>query len=336
MSIPFSQFNPLSTDLLVTIRLLSNLRLYFCLVDNGFHTLTPSVKTAVPLSSPCHPSLHSSTPGLCHLIPASWVWTCYSLCLDRHSLKVSQGSAQCHPHRDHPHHPMERSSSTPLCPVTFYHFYRSHITTKRDLGSYPGEEFFLFQSPLLEQKLHEGRTFPVLSTGGHSQCLWSYLAESQMPSEVRQVTAMSDEDRMKGKKEECVLLWVHVPWKAFNIEIMLSNKTHQAAESTLCLHLHIGQARLPMQFPVWYLLSQMVSGKPKDILSSPHAASSWVLVCFFFFQFLATVSHHWQIYSTQDPAGFDHQFSSKTQLPSVRKANWNSKSNVNKRARELE
>ena len=57
-----------------------------------------------------------------------------------------------------------------------------------------------------------------------------------------------------------------------------SNKTHQAAESTLCHHLHLGQARLQMQFPVWYLLSQMVSGKPGgDVLCSPHAVSSWFL-----------------------------------------------------------
>ena len=57
-----------------------------------------------------------------------------------------------------------------------------------------------------------------------------------------------------------------------------SNKTHQAAESTLCHHLHLSQARLQMQFPVWYLLSQMVSGKPGgDVLCSPHAVSSWFL-----------------------------------------------------------
>ena len=114
-----------------------------------------------------------------------------------------------------------------------------------------------------------------------------------------------------------------------------SNKTHQAAESTLCHHLHLGQARLQMQFPVWYLLSQMVSGKPGgDVLSSPHAVSS----CFFFLGGgrLATMSHHCQIYSTQDPVGFVYQFSSKTQLPSFRKGNWNFKSNVNKRAKELE
>ena len=221
MSIPFSQFNPLSTYLLVTVSLFSNLQLCFCLADHGFHTLTPPVKTAVPLSSPCHPSLHSSALGLCHLILA---WTCYSLGLDYHSLEVSQGSAQCRPHGDHPHHPMECSSSLTLCPVTFYHFLQ--VTHHYQKGSRKlfGEEFVLFQSPLLEQKLHEGRTFPVLSTGGHSQCLRSYLAGSQMPSEVRQLTAMSDEDRMKSKKEECVLLWVHVPWKAFNIEIRLQVK----------------------------------------------------------------------------------------------------------------
>jgi len=63
MSIPFSQFNPLSTCLLVAVSLFSNLRLCFCLADHGFHTLTPPARTTVPLSSPCHPSLHSSTLG---------------------------------------------------------------------------------------------------------------------------------------------------------------------------------------------------------------------------------------------------------------------------------
>lgn len=160
MSIPFSQFNPLSTCLLVAVSLFSNLRLCFCLADHGFHTLTPPARTTVPLSSPCHPSLHSSTLGLCHLIPASRVWTCYSLGLDCHSLEVSQGSAQCRSHGDHPHLPMECSSSLTLCLVTFYHFLQvTHHYQKRSRKLFGGGVCSVSVSPP-RAKASRGQSFP--------------------------------------------------------------------------------------------------------------------------------------------------------------------------------
>ena len=191
MSIPLSQLNLLSTYLLVTVRLFSTsaTRLLSWRQRLPYFDSPCEDRCSPVIPLPSLAPLHHAGP-----LPSYTHLLSLNLCLDCHSLKVSQGSAQCHPHSDHPHHPLNVPLLAPsaLLPSTI--FYRPHITIKRDLGSYLGEGFVLFQSPLLEQKLQEGRTSPALSTGGHSQCLRSYLAESQMPSEVRQVTAMNAEE----------------------------------------------------------------------------------------------------------------------------------------------
>lgn len=123
--------------------------------------------TVIPLPSPhCTPAHWASASATSllslNLLFLSWTAT-PQVSTGLSSMSPSQGPPSPPPHGTFLfYHPL---------PCYLLPFSGSHITTKGILEVIQGEEFVLFQSPLLKQKLHGGRAFPVLSTGGHSQCL---------------------------------------------------------------------------------------------------------------------------------------------------------------------
>lgn len=86
--------------------------------------------------------------------------------------------------------------------------YRAQITIKNDPGnSLGGRGYFVSVSPpRTKASRGQGLSPP---TKACPRYLEFYLADSQLPSKVRQGTAVSDEDRMEGKKGEHALLSVH-------------------------------------------------------------------------------------------------------------------------------
>lgn len=112
-----------------------------------------SATISQPLSAP-------ATLPLCHVLPASCPGACYSLCLEHHSRRVSQGSAQCHtppttflttlchvapPFTTPARHPLLVSTEDPSLSEVIWVMICGTVS---------------FLPPLLEQKLHEGKGFP--------------------------------------------------------------------------------------------------------------------------------------------------------------------------------
>ena len=112
----------------------------------------------------------------------------------------------------------------------------------------------LFQSPLLEQKRHEGRTSlscPQVGRPSAWNHTWQNLRCLRKSDEWQQwVMRAGCEARRRN---------IHFYKSTFHDKHSVlksycrSNKTHQEAESSLCHQLRLGQARLQVQFPVWVL-----------------------------------------------------------------------------------